>query len=113
MLPPTWSSWDLVGRTGLSRIFMGDVASKVTRSLPCSMILFKAEDAIRLELDEELMDLEAHYSRGCELLGNGFLEEAKRQFAHCVDKSDTFLPAWRALARVYQRMGQVIERRSA
>jgi nucleotide-binding universal stress UspA family protein len=94
-----------VGRTGLSRILLGTVAGKVAEELPCSIVMVKGEDAIRLKLDEELSDLRTHYARGCDLLEHGFVEEAKRQFEHCIDISDMFAPAWVSLAESYQRQG--------
>jgi len=95
-----------VGRTGLSRILLGSVAGKVARVLPCSMIMFKAEDAIRVKLEEDLTDLRSHHVRGHELLRNGFLNEAKRQFEHCIQTSDIFAPAWESLAEVYERQNE-------
>ena len=96
-----------VGRTGLSRILLGSVAGKVARELQCSMVMLKAEDAIRLKLDQELSDLNTHYARGCELLENGFLDEAKRQFEHCIRTGDMFTPAWKSLAETCERQGDV------
>lgn len=95
-----------VGRTGLSRILLGSVASKVARRLPCSMVMMKAEDAVRLKLEEDLSDLKSHYTRACELLEEGFLDEAKRHFEQCIRTSDIFTPAWEGLAEVYQRQGK-------
>jgi len=94
-----------VGRTGLSRILLGSVAAKVARRLPCSMVLMKAEDAIRLKVDEELTDLDSQYARGCQLLEDGFLEEASRQFSLCLRTNDLFAPAWEGLAEVCRRRG--------
>ena len=96
-----------VGRTGLSRVLLGSVASKVAQELPCSMVMLKAEDAIRLKLDQDLSDLNTHYARGCELLENGFLNEAKRQFERCIRTSDMFAPAWESLAEACERQGDV------
>ena len=96
-----------VGRTGLSRILLGSVAAKVARDLPSSMVMVKGEDAIRLKLDEELSDLNTHYARGCELLENGFLDEAKRQFEHCIRTGDMFTPAWKSLAETCERQGDM------
>jgi hypothetical protein len=92
-----------VGRTGLSRILLGSVAGKVARRLPCSMVLMKGEDAIRLKLEEDLLDLNAHYTQACELLEDGFLDEARRHFEHCIRTSDIFVPAWEGLAEICQR----------
>jgi Tfp pilus assembly protein PilF len=83
------------------------VASKVARSLPCSLVMLKAEDAIRLKIDQELSDLRTHYERGVELLEHGFLEEARREFEHCVETHDMmFLPAWESLAETFDRLGK-------
>ena len=95
-----------VGRTGLSRILLGSVAGKVARQLPCSVVMMKAEDAIRLKLDQDLSDLSTHYARAGELLENGFVAEAKRHFEHCVQTSDMFAPAWLGLAEACERQGQ-------
>ncbi len=94
-----------VGRTGLSRILLGSVAGKVARALPCSVVMVKAEDAIRLRLDEELTDLGTHYARGRELLENGFPNEAEREFRHCIRTSDMFALAWKGLAEIAKRRG--------
>ena len=96
-----------VGRSGLSRILLGTVAGKVAGNLPCSMVMVKAEDAIRLKVDEELSDLETHYLHGCQLLEHGFLDEARRQFTQCFRISATFAAAWEGLADVYERQGNV------
>jgi Tfp pilus assembly protein PilF len=40
------------------------------------------------------------------LLDKGFPEEARRQFQHCLNTNDLFVPAWEALAEAYQRLGQ-------
>jgi nucleotide-binding universal stress UspA family protein len=94
-----------VGGTGLSRILMGSVAEQIVRELPCSLVMVKAEDAIRLKLEEELSDLNSFHTQGRELLENGFLDEARRKFERCIETSDLFLPAWESLAEVYERQG--------
>ncbi|MFZ5831022.1 MAG: universal stress protein [Planctomycetota bacterium] len=96
-----------VGRTGLSRILLGSVAGKVAQELSCSVIMVKSEDAIRLKLDEELSDLNTHYNRGCELLENGFLDEARRHFEHCIQTNEMFAPAWEGLAEACMRLGDM------
>ena len=94
-----------VGRTGLSRLLMGSVAGDVIHELPCSVIMMKADEAIRLRFNEELADIRDHYLQGLELLENGFPREAKRQFEHCVRTNDMYLPAWEGLAQSYERLG--------
>jgi len=96
-----------VGRTGLARILMGSVAGKVVRDLPCSTIMVKAEDAVRLKIDQELADITTHYGRGTEFLENGFPAEARREFVQCTRINEMFTPAWEGLAIANERLGLV------
>jgi len=99
------------GRAGLWRMFAGSVTDKVASQVPCSLITMIGEDAIRLRIDEELTDIESHYSRGRELLEQGFPEEARRQLEHCVNTNAMFVPAWKALAEAYDRLGNEDEKK--
>ena len=94
-----------VGRTGLSRILLGSVAERVLQSMPCSMLLVKGEDAFRLQVSDQVADIETHFQHGTELLNNGFTEQASRQFRHCVSANVMFAPGWEALADCYERLG--------
>lgn len=94
------------GRTGLWEMFAGSVTDTVANQAPCSVLTMIGDDAIRLRVDEELTDIETHYARGQELLEQGFPEEARRQFEHCVNINDMFVPAWESLAKAYDRLGQ-------
>jgi len=94
-----------VGRTGSSRILLGSVAEGVLQSASCSMLLVKSEDAFRLEISDQVADLESHFQEGRELLQQGFTEEARRRFQHCVSANVMFAPGWEALADCYERLG--------
>lgn len=94
-----------VGRTGISRILLGSVAERVLQAVPCSMLLMKAEDTFRLQVTDQVTDIESHFQHGTELLRQGFAEEARRQFQHCVSDNVMFAPAWEALADCYERLG--------
>jgi nucleotide-binding universal stress UspA family protein len=94
-----------VGRTGISRILLGSVAERVLQAAPCSMLLMKAEDTFRLQVTDQVADVESHFQHGAELLKQGFAEEARRQFQHCVSANVMFAPAWEALAGCYERLG--------
>ena len=74
-----------VGLTNNPRIFIGKVAEKVTRELPCSIITVKSEGIIKLKLDVLMKDIENCFRQGNELLEQGFPEEAKSQFDHCLN----------------------------
>jgi len=94
-----------VGRTGISRILLGSVAERVLQAVPCSMLLMKAEDTFRLQVTDQVADIESHFQHGTELLRQGFAEEARRQFQHCVSSNVMFAPAWESLADCYERLG--------
>jgi len=79
--------------------------------MPCSTVTVRSENAIRLRLDPESADLEAHFKLGHELLALGFPEEAGAQFRHCIAKDSLHAPAWEGLAVAHRRMGQEEEAR--
>ena len=97
------------GRTGLARILMGSVAEKVLREVPCSMITVKAEDAVRLRVEEHIDGLEARIAKGRELLEAGFAPEALREFQGCVEAEALCIPAWEGAAAAHQRLGHTAE----
>jgi len=94
-----------VGRSGLSRILMGSVASKVVRQMPCSVITVKSEHAIRLRLSEEISDLQDHLKQGRELLEKGFAKEALEQFEQCLSEDIMYAPAWEGMSAAHLRLG--------
>jgi universal stress protein E len=94
-----------VGRSGISRILLGSVAERILQAVPCSMLLMKAEDTFRLQVTDQVADIESHFQHGTELLRQGFAEEARRQFQHCVSANVMFAPGWEALADCYERTG--------
>ena len=99
------------GRRGLGRMLMGGVTRKVARDAPCSMITIRSEHAIRLRLDAEGTDIEAHFKLGHELLALGFPEEAGCEFRRCIAKDNLYAPAWEGLATVHERLGEEEEAR--
>ena len=98
-----------VGRSRLTRMLVGGVGRKIARQMPCSMVTVRAESAIRLRLDPESADLEAHFKLGHELLALGFPEEAGTQFRYCIAKDNLHAPAWEGLAVAHRRLGQDAE----
>lgn len=95
-----------VGRSGLSRILMGSVASKIVRQMPCSVITVKSEHAVRLRLSEGIGDLRDQAKRGRELLEKGFAEEALEQFEQCIARDIMYAPAWEGMSAAHLRLGQ-------
>ncbi|MBN1550103.1 universal stress protein [bacterium] len=97
----------VMGTMGLSsqaRFFIGSVAKKVLRELPCSVLTVKTEDMIQLRYESSLHDLESYFDQGKKLLEKGFAEEALRMFKQCVETNVLFAPAWEAMSVIYQRL---------
>lgn len=94
-----------VGRTGLPRILLGSVAEKVVRELPCSVITFKAEGVVSVEVNLELEDLQTQCAHGRELLVKGCAVEALEQFEACLAKNPLYLPAWEGAAAAHEKLG--------
>ena len=69
------------------------------------MLFVKADDTYRLQVNDQVADIESHFEQGAELLQQGFPEEARRQFEHCVSANVMFAPGWEALADCYERLG--------
>jgi nucleotide-binding universal stress UspA family protein len=94
------------GKTGFKRMIMGSTTEKVVREMPCSVITVKEEHIIRLSLEREVAEIEAHFRRGKELLRKEMTKEALPHFEECIRRDAHFVPAWEAMAQSYQRMGQ-------
>jgi len=92
-------------KTGFTRILLGHVTGRVATAMPCSLLSFKAESAIRLRIEEEIADMQSHFKLGEELLEKGLAEEARRQFQHCIETDRVYAPAWEGLAEAYRRRG--------
>lgn len=93
-----------VGRSALGRLLMGSVTEKVVREVPCSFITLKSEDFISLQLENNIRDIENHYSTAMQLLKDGFYEEAIGQFKVCLNINLMHVPAYFGMAKVYEKM---------
>jgi tetratricopeptide (TPR) repeat protein len=94
-----------VGRSTLTRLLVGSVTTRVMRALPCSAIAVKAENLIRVHVEECVEDLKARFDQGVELLERGFLEQARQEFEHCLEQAPCYPPAWEQLAIVNEELG--------
>jgi nucleotide-binding universal stress UspA family protein len=92
------------GRTGVNLMFMGSVTEKVVREVPCSFMTLKSEDAVSLQLETHIRDIEQLHSTAMELIEDGFYEEAIDQLKACLSINDMYLPAHRGLAIAYDRL---------
>jgi len=94
-----------VGRSGLARVLMGSVTTKVVRQMPCSVITIKSEHAIRLRLTAEIADIGDFIKQGKELLEKGFADEALEQFEQCISRDVLYAPAWEGMSAAHLRLG--------
>lgn len=94
------------GRTGLNRMLMGSVTKKVIREVPCSFLALKSENAISLELETHIKDIEKLHNTAMELMEDGFYEEANGQYEACLNINNMHVPAHKGLAKVYEKLNQ-------
>ncbi len=94
------------GRTGLSRLILGSVTEKVIREVPCSFMTLKSEDALSLNLDSSIKDLNGYYKAGVQLLENGFYDDALEQFRACLNINNMHIPSYVQMANVYDRINE-------
>ena len=93
------------GKSGISKILIGSVTEKVIREVLCSFITLKNEDAITLELESKIKDIETNYATAQELFEKGFFEESINQFGICLDINYTHIPSLKGIAKVYEKIG--------
>ena len=94
------------GRTGLNRMLMGSVTEKVIREVPCSFLTLKSEDAISLQLETNIRNIEQLHGTAMKLMEDGFYEEAIGQFKACLNINSMHVPAYTGLAKVYEKLDQ-------
>ncbi len=94
------------GKNDLGTGLLGKVAERVIREVPCSIITFKAENAIIPLIQTKMDSIEKHMKLGRELLENGLPEEAMPSYKKCIDLDELYAPAWEGLAEAYVRLGK-------
>ena len=93
------------GKSGLKRFFIGSVAEKVMRKVPCSFIVIKSESLISLDLEKGLTDIDSLFQEGVQLEKDGYTDEAIAIWKQCTSKNEYYLKAWAAIAVVYESLG--------
>ncbi len=94
------------GKTGLNRLIIGSVTEKVVREVPCSFITLKSEDAITLQLEKNIQNIESHYNAGKQLMEDGFFEESIEQFKLCLSINNMHVPSHYGIAKVYEKINE-------
>jgi len=95
------------GKSGISKILMGSVTEKVIREVLCSFITLKNEDAITLEIEAKIQDIENHYAEAQELFEKCFFEESINQFNICLGINYAHIPSLKGIAKVYKKLGDL------
>lgn len=94
------------GKTGLNRLILGSVTEKVIREVPCSFMTIKSEEALSLNLNSSINDLEGSYNEGIHFLENGFYDEALDQFKACLHINNMHIPSYIQMAKTYEHIHQ-------
>lgn len=95
------------GSSGITRFLVGNVTERVLRRMPCSVAIVRSEDAVRVQIEQEISDLEESFNRATELLEKGFPQEAANMFQLCITYDKLFAAAWEGMGIAHQRMGQI------
>jgi nucleotide-binding universal stress UspA family protein len=106
MWQPDLTVMGTAGRSGVERFLIGSVAEKITRDLPCSIVMVKSDAPIRLKMDDRITTIDSCMKQGRQLLESGFSEEAAQRFEYCIANDLMFAPAWEGLAASYNRLGR-------
>lgn len=93
------------GKGALQRLFLGSVAERVSREVPCSFIISKTEGMIHLTLDKGTTDIESIYNEGVQLAKQGFVQEAIAEWKRCIYKNELYFKAWSAIVKAYESLG--------
>jgi nucleotide-binding universal stress UspA family protein len=92
-----------VGKSGLSRNVIGDVAYKIIREIPCSVISTKSAQPMKVQIEKDLADIEVGFKKGNDLLAKGHPQEAALQFEWCRSKDKFYAPAWEGLSLAHEQ----------
>jgi nucleotide-binding universal stress UspA family protein len=93
------------GKTRFSRILIGSVTEKVSRKVPCSMVITKSESLIQLKIENELKDIDKLFQEGVELHKNKFIKEAIEIWIKCTSLNEFYLKAWSSISNAYAELG--------
>jgi nucleotide-binding universal stress UspA family protein len=92
------------GKSGINRLFIGSVAKKVVREVPCSFMTLKTENVISMQLEKNIRDIESHFIKAEEFAEEGSLEEAIRRYKICLTINNMHVPSYYGLAKIYEKL---------
>jgi universal stress protein E len=91
----SWNAWTI-----------GRVAAEIIQRPPCSLLMVKTEDAVRVETEDVEDESTGAFTHGCELLAVGFLEESIQALDRYLATNPQHAPSWEALAQAHSRLNQ-------
>jgi nucleotide-binding universal stress UspA family protein len=95
-----------VGRTGLPFMLMGSTAVKVSRQLPCALLVEKRVQVLVPDIAKKIVDINAAFEEGQALLTQGFCQEAIARFDQCLGIDCRCVDAIEAKTEALDRLGQ-------
>jgi nucleotide-binding universal stress UspA family protein len=100
----------VMGAEGMSnqpRALVGSVTEKVTRAMPCSMLIVCDEDFLASRLESVIEIIRDHMQEGESLLRTANPLVALAEFEQCLLEVPTYAPAWEAMAAAYEALGDL------
>ena len=92
------------GRSGINKLLMGSVASRVIRNSPIPFITMKSVDIIESSIESEITDIEFHYREAKKLEGEGLLQQALLQYKGCLELSQLHIPTLNSISKLYDKL---------
>jgi len=93
------------GKGAIKKFFIGSVAERVSREVPCSFIINKTVGMIHLKIDQGISDIESIYNEGIQLAKQGFVQEAIVEWERCIYMNEMYFKAWSAIVKAYESLG--------
>lgn len=100
----------IMGAEGMSnqpRALVGSVTQKVTRAMPCSILIVNDEDVLATRLKATIDSIELHMRDAQSLLRVGNPLEALVEYERLVLDEPTYAPAWEGMAEAYKSLGDL------
>jgi universal stress protein E len=100
----------VMGAEGMSnqpRALVGSVTQKVTRAMPCSILIVNDEDVLATRLNATIDSIELHMADAESLLRVGNPLEALAEYELLVLDEPTYAPAWEGMALAYEALGDL------
>lgn len=100
----------VMGAEGMSnppRALIGSVTQKVTRIMPCSILIVTEEDVLTTRAQAAVDTIQDRMQEGASLLGSGHPLEALAEYEQCLLQEPTYTPAWNGMALAYEGLGDL------